>query len=140
MTSAMRLEIVSSEGQIFSGQITFAVVPGERGDIGIYPRHAPLLTRLRPGSVRYTPVDSTTEELIYVSGGILEIQPDVICLLSDTAVRGKDLDEARAREAIEAARAALAERKSSIDYAQAQAELAQAIAQLAALQKFRSIK
>jgi F-type H+-transporting ATPase subunit epsilon len=133
----MQLEIVSSEGQLFSGQVAFAVVPGEQGDIGIYPRHAPLLTRLRPGSVRFKVTEQSDEELIYVSGGILEIQPDLICVLSDTALRSKDLDESRAKAAIESAKAALAEKRSSIDYARAQLELAQATAQLAALHKLR---
>lgn len=140
MTSAMRLEVVSSEGEIFSGQVAFAVVPGERGDLGVYPRHAPLLTRLRPGSVRFRTSEDAPEELIYVSGGILEIQPDVICVLSDTAVRGKDLDETRAKAAMDAAKIAMADRRSSIEYAQAQAELAEAVAQLAALRKLRSLK
>jgi F-type H+-transporting ATPase subunit epsilon len=140
MSSTMRLEIVSSEGKIFSGQVAFTVVPGEGGDLGIYPRHAPLLTRMRPGSVRFKTAENSAEELIYVSGGILEIQPDQITVLSDTAIRGKDLDGARANAAIEAAKSALSDKQGALEYAQAQVELAQAMAQLAALRKLKAIK
>ena len=115
------------------------LVPAEMGEVGIYPRHAPMLTRIKPGSVRVKKPDQVEEELIYVSGGMLEVQPNVVTILSDTAIRGKDLDEAKAAEAKQRAEEAMKDRSSAMDYAKAQAELAEAIAQLAAIQKIRKI-
>jgi len=107
------------------------------GELGIYPRHVALLTRIKPGAVRIKRPDQEQEELIYVSGGMLEVQPDIVTVLADTAIRGADLDEARALEAKQAAEEAMKNRTSDIDYAQAQAELAEAIAQLRAIQQVR---
>jgi F-type H+-transporting ATPase subunit epsilon len=131
------VDIVSAEESIFSGLAEMVVVPGTEGELGIHPRHAPLLTRIRPGSVRIKRPDQAEEELIYVSGGMLEIQPSVVTVLADTAIRGADLDEARAMEAKQAAEEALRDKTADIDYAQAEAELAQAMAQLHAIQKLR---
>ena len=137
MAMTIHVDIVSAEESIFSGLAEVVVVPGTEGELGIHPRHAPLLTRIRPGSVRIKRPDQAEEELIYVSGGMLEIQPSVVTVLADTAIRGADLDEARALEAKQAAEEALRDRTADLDYAQAQAELAQAIAQLHAIQKLR---
>jgi len=115
-------------------------VPAEMGEVGIYPRHTPLLTRIKAGSVRIKSPDRAEEDLIYVSGGILEVQPGVITILSDTAIRGADLDETRAIEAKAKAEEVMRNRTSAMDYAQAQAELAEAVAQLAAIQKLRKGK
>ncbi|OGS74040.1 MAG: F0F1 ATP synthase subunit epsilon, partial [Gallionellales bacterium GWA2_60_142] len=113
------------------------IVPGEMGELGIYPRHTALMTRIKPGAVRIKRPDQEQEELIYVSGGMLEVQPSVVTILADTAIRGGDLDEARALEAKQAAEEAMKNRTSDMDYAQAQAELAEAIAQLRAIQQLR---
>ena len=113
------------------------IVPGVRGELGVYPRHAPLVTKLKPGSVRIKVPDQIEEELIYVNGGLVEIQPDVITILSDTGIRGKDLDEAKALEAKRDAEEAMKNRTGSMEFAQAQIELAQAVAQLAAIKKLR---
>jgi F-type H+-transporting ATPase subunit epsilon len=113
------------------------VVPGEMGELGIYPRHAPLLTRIKPGSVRLKLPDQSEFVLIYVSGGMLEVQPNVVTILADTAIRGSDLDEARSLEAKRAAEEAMKNHASDIDYATAQAELSEALAQLQAIQKMR---
>jgi F-type H+-transporting ATPase subunit epsilon len=137
MAMTIHVDIVSAEESIFSGLAEMVVVPGTEGELGIHPRHAPLLTRIRPGSVRIKRPDQAEEELIYVSGGMLEIQPSVVTVLADTAIRGADLDEARAMEAKQAAEEAMRDKTADIDYAQAQAELAQAIAQLHAIQKLR---
>jgi len=128
---------VSAEEQIFSGLAEVIVVPGEMGELGIYPRHTALMTRIKPGAVRIKRPDQEQEELIYVSGGMLEVQPNVVTILADTAIRGADLDEARALEAKQSAEEAMKNRVSDIDYAQAQAELAEAIAQLRAIQQLR---
>ena len=133
----IHLDVVSAEKMIFSGLAEIVIVPGEQGELGIYPRHAPLLTRIKPGSVRIKVPNQEEYTLIYVSGGMLEVQPDVITILSDTAIRGADLDEARALEAKRSAEEAMKNRTSDIDYAQAQAELAEAVAQLQAIQKLR---
>ncbi len=138
MVMSVHVDVVSAEESIFSGLAEMVVVPGETGELGIYPRHAPLLTRIRPGSVRIKLADKQGEEaLIYVSGGILEVQPNVITVLADTAIRGADLDEARALEAKRAAEEAIKSRTSEMDLAKAQAELAEAIAQIQAIQKLR---
>lgn len=136
MSTIFHVDIVSAEESIYSGPAEFLVAPAEAGEVGIYPHHTPMLTRIKPGSVRIkAPLQE--EELIYVSGGMLEIQPDVVTILADTAVRGANLDEAKATEAKKRAEEAMKDRSSSIDYARAQAELAESIAQLAAIQKFR---
>ncbi|BCK88909.1 ATP synthase epsilon chain [mine drainage metagenome] len=137
MTMTVHVDVVSAEEQIFSGLAEVVVVPGEMGELGIYPRHTALLTRIKPGTVRIKRPDQENEELIYVSGGMLEVQPNVVTVLADTAIRGHDLDEARALEAKQAAEEALKNRTTDIDYAQAQAELAEAIAQLRAIQQLR---
>ncbi len=137
MAMTVHVDVVSAEEQIFSGVAEFVVVPGEMGELGIYPRHTALLTRIKPGSVRIKRPDQDAEELVYVSGGMLEVQPGVVTVLADTAIRGADLDEARALEAKQAAEEAMKNRSSDIDYAAAQAELAEAIAQLRAIQQLR---
>jgi F-type H+-transporting ATPase subunit epsilon len=137
MAMTLHLDIVSAEAAIYSGLAEFVVVPAEMGEVGIYPRHAPLLTRIKPGSVRIKAPDREEEDLIYVSGGILEVQPGIVTILSDTAIRGADLDEARVVEAKKQAEEAMANRTGAMEYAQAQAELAQAVAQLAAIDKLR---
>jgi F-type H+-transporting ATPase subunit epsilon len=140
MAMTVQVDVVSAEESLFSGLAEVVVVPGEMGELGIYPRHAPLLTRIKPGSVRIKVPDQAEEELIYVSGGMLEVQPNVVTILADTATRGADLDEARAIEAKRAAEEAMRNRTADIDYAAAQAELAEAIAQLQAIEKLRKIR
>ncbi|WP_459717449.1 F0F1 ATP synthase subunit epsilon [Sideroxyarcus sp. TK5] len=137
MAMTVHVDVVSAEEQIFSGLAEVVVVPGEMGELGIYPRHTALMTRIKPGAVRIKRPDQEQEELIYVSGGMLEVQPSVVTILADTAIRGTDLDEARALEAKQAAEEAMKNRTSDIDYAAAQAELAEAIAQLRAIQQMR---
>ena len=137
MAMTVHVDVVSAEELIFSGLAESVVIPGIMGELGIYPRHAPLLTRIKPGSVRIKRPDQADEELIYVSGGMLEVQPSQVTILSDTAIRGKDLDEARALQAKQAAEELLKNRTADIDYAQAEAELLQAIAQLRAIQQIR---
>ncbi|MEO8991507.1 MAG: F0F1 ATP synthase subunit epsilon [Nitrosospira sp.] len=130
------VDIVSAEESIYSGPAEFLVAPAEGGEVGIYPQHTPMLTRIKPGSVRIK-VPLQEEELVYVSGGMLEVQPDVVTILADTAVRGVDLDELKAIDAKKRAEEAIRDRSSAMDYARAQAELAEAIAQLATIQKLR---
>jgi F-type H+-transporting ATPase subunit epsilon len=137
MAMTVHVDVVSAEESIFSGLVEMVVVPGEMGELGIYPRHAPLLTRIKPGSVRLKLPDQSEFVLIYVSGGMLEVQPSVVTILADTAIRGADLDEARSLEAKRAAEEAMKNRASDIDYATAQAELSEALAQLQAIQKLR---
>jgi len=137
MAMTVHVDVVSAEEQIFSGLAEVIVVPGEMGELGIYPRHTALMTRIKPGAVRIKRPDQEQEELIYVSGGMLEVQPNVVTVLADTAIRGADLDEARALEAKQSAEEAMKNRTTDIDYAAAQAELAEAIAQLRAIQQMR---
>ncbi len=137
MAMTIHVDVVSAEESVFSGQVEFVVLPGEAGEFGILPGHMPLLTRIKPGAVRLRLPDQEAEELIFVAGGILEVQPNKVTVLADTAIRGKDLDEAKALEAKKNAEEAMASRKSEIDYARAQAEMAEAIAQLAAIDKLR---
>jgi len=137
MAMTLHVDVVSAQEQIYSGLAEFVVLPGEMGELGIYPRHTPLLTRIRPGAVRIKVPDQSEDELVFVSGGILEVQPGVVTVLADTAIRGADLDEAKAREAERLAREALQSNTSKIDYARAQAELAEALAQIAAIRKLR---
>ena len=137
MAMTVHIDVVSAEESIFSGLAEMVIVPGEMGELGIYPRHAPLLTRIKPGSVRLKLPNQSEDMLIYVSGGMLEVQPSVVTILADTAIRGANLDEARALESKRAAEEAMKNRTSDIDYAHAQAELAEAVAQLQAIQKLR---
>ena len=137
MAISVHCDVVSAEEQIFSGIVEFAVFPGEAGELGIMPHHTPLLTRIKPGTVRLKVPGQADYELVYVSGGMLEVQPDMITVLADTAIRAHDLDEAKALEAKKRAEEALANRQAEIDYAAAEAELAQAIAQLQAIQRLR---
>ncbi|MCP5278811.1 MAG: F0F1 ATP synthase subunit epsilon [Thiobacillus sp.] len=140
MAMTIHVDIVSAEAAIYSGLAEYVIVPAEMGEVGIYPRHTPLLSRLKPGSVRIKQPDKAEEDVIYVSSGMLEVQPGVITILSDTAIRGADLDEARALDAKRMAEEAMKDRGAAMDYARAQAELAEAVAQLAAIQKLRKIK
>ena len=134
--NTIHVDVVSAEESIFSGEARFVALPGESGELGVYPRHTPLITRIRPGSVRIEMADGS-EEFVFVAGGILEVQPDRVTVLSDTAIRGKDLDEKKANEAKAAAEEALKNARSEIDMARAQAELYAIAAQIAALRKFR---
>lgn len=136
MASTIQCDIVSAESEIFSGEATMVVVTGEEGELGIAPRHAPLLTRIKPGQVRVMLPDGG-EEFYYVSGGMLEVQPHVVTVLADTAARAADLDEAAAVKAKQDAERALADRSADMEMAEAQAQLAQAVAQLAALERLR---
>ncbi|CAM8655569.1 MAG TPA: F0F1 ATP synthase subunit epsilon [Burkholderiaceae bacterium] len=138
MAGTIQVDVVSAQEMIFSGEAEFVALPGEQGELGILPGHIPLITRIRPGTVRIKV--NGQEELIFVAGGILEVQPRVVTVLADTAIRGKDLDEAKAEQARKDAETALANRNTDIDFAAAQAELAIASAQLAALKQFRSRK
>jgi len=138
MTMTIHIDIVSAEASIYSGLAEMVYAPGEMGELGIAPRHAPLITRLKPGEVR---VDTGSEVLdFFISGGILEVQPHIITVLADTAIRADDLDEAKALEAKKRAEDALADKSASIDFAKAQAELAQAAAQLQAIGRLRKLK
>ena len=139
MAMTIHVDIVSAEKSLYSGVAEVVIAPGQRGELGIYPRHTPLLTTLKPGSVRIKVPNQAQEELVYVSGGILEVQPHVVTILSDSAIRGADLDEAKALEAMRAAEDAMKDKAAVIDYAQAQVELAQAVAQLAAIKKLRKL-
>ncbi len=134
--NTIRVDVVSAESSIFSGDARFVALPGEAGELGIYPRHTPLITRIRPGSVRIEMADGS-EEFVFVAGGILEVQPNHVTVLSDTAIRGKDLDDEKAAKARAAAEEALKNAKSELDLARAQSELAVLAAQVAALRKFR---
>lgn len=139
MGTTIHVDIVSAEGEIFSGEASMVFVPAIMGEIGIAPRHAPLLTTLKPGEVRVqTPAGE--EQFFYVSGGALEIQPHQITVLADTAVRAKDLDEAAALQAKQRAEEALRDRSDKIGVAEAQAELVRAMAQIKAIEKLRKIK
>ena len=137
MANTIHIDVVSAEESIFSGEAEFVVLPGEAGELGIYPRHTPLITRIKPGSVRIKVAGQAEEELVFVAGGVLEVQPGVITVLADTAIRGHDLDEAKALEAQQRAQEAMQNRTSQMDYAKAVAELAEASAQIAAIRKLR---
>lgn len=139
MATTIQVDIVSAEQEIWSGAGTMVFAPGEVGELGIAPGHTPLITRLSPGDVRVIKEDGG-EEFIFVSGGILEVQPHVVTVLSDTAVRGDHLDEAAALEAKKKAEEKLADAAAEMDYAQAQAELASAIAQIRSIEKLRKLK
>ena len=137
--ATIHVDVVSAEESIFSGEAKFVALPGEAGELGIYPRHTPLITRIKAGSVRIEMQDGS-EEFVFVAGGILEVQPNCVTVLSDTAVRGKDLDDEKANEAKAAAEEALKNAKSEIDMAKATSELAMMAAQIAALRKCRQKK
>ena len=136
MANTIHVDVVSAEESIFSGEATFVVLPGEAGELGILPKHTPLITRIKPGSVRIEKADGG-EEFVFVAGGILEVQPTVVTVLSDTAIRGKDLDEAKASEARKDAEEALKNANNDMDLARAQSELSVLAAQLAAVRRFR---
>ena len=140
MAHTIHVDVVSAEEEIFSGEAEFVALPGEQGELGIYPQHTPLITRIRPGAVRIKVPGKTEDEFVFVAGGILEVQPNAVTVLADTAIRGHDLDEAKALEAKKQAEEAMANKESKVDYAKAQAELAAAIAQLAAIQRLRQPK
>ena len=133
----LHVEVVSAVEQIFSGEASFVALPGEMGELGIYPRHTPLITRIKPGVVRIRRADNGEEEFVFVAGGILEVQPNGVTVLADTAIRGKDLDEAKATEAKKDAEVAMKNAKSDIDFAKAQGEFVAMAAQIAALRKYR---
>ena len=135
--ATIHVDVVSAEASIFSGEAKFVTLPGEMGELGIYPRHTPLITRIKPGAVRIVRADNDEEEFVFVAGGILEVQPTTVTVLADTAIRGHDLDEAKALEAKKLAEEAMKNAKSDIDFAAAQGEFAAMAAQIAAIQKFR---
>ncbi|MGB5260742.1 MAG: F0F1 ATP synthase subunit epsilon [Gammaproteobacteria bacterium] len=136
MAMTLHVDIVSAEAEIFSGTATMVFAPAEMGEVGIAPRHTPLLTRLKAGEVRVQ-MQGGEEQSFYVSGGMLEVQPHVVTVLADTAIRADSLDEAQATEAKERAEKLLADKSANVDYAKAQAELAESMAQLAAIRKLR---
>jgi F-type H+-transporting ATPase subunit epsilon len=137
MSNTIHVDVVSAEASIYSGEAEFVVLPGEAGELGIYPRHTPLITRIRPGEVRIKPAGGGAEELIFVAGGILEVQPRVITVLADTAIRGHDLDEAKANEALKKAEEARAKAQDKQEIAAVEGELAMLAAQLAAIRRLR---
>jgi F-type H+-transporting ATPase subunit epsilon len=137
MASTIHVDVVSAEEAIYSGEAEFVVLPGEAGELGIYPRHTPLITRIKPGSVRIKPAGKDEEELIFVAGGILEVQPNLITVLADTAIRGHDLDEAKAIEAQQRAEEARRNAKGKEELAVVEGELAMLAAQLAAIRRLR---
>ena len=138
MANTIHVDVVSAEEQIFSGEAEFVVLPGVLGELGIYPRHTPLLTEIRPGAVRIKVAGQTDEELVFVQGGFLEVQPHMVTVLADTAIRAKDLDEVKATEAKRAAEEAMRNKTSKEEIAQAEAELSSALAQLEAIRKLRN--
>ena len=140
MAHTIHVDVVSAEEEIFAGEAEFVALPGEAGELGIYPQHTPLITRIRPGAVRIKVPGQAEDEFVFVAGGILEVQPNIVTVLADTAIRGKDLDEAKAEEARKRAEEALQNVGSNLEYATAQAELAYATAQLAAIQRLRKLR
>ncbi|MCY4745287.1 F0F1 ATP synthase subunit epsilon [Pelomonas sp. UHG3] len=138
--ATLHVDVVSAEEQIFSGEAKFVALPGESGELGILPQHTPLITRIKPGAVRIQRADNDQEEFVFVAGGILEVQPHRVTVLADTAIRGKDLDEAKANEAKKLAEEALRNAKDKLDQAAIQNELMGLAAQIAALRKFNSKK
>ena len=137
MAMTVHVDVVSAEEEIFSGLAEIVSLPGESGDLGILPGHAPLMTRIRPGTVRIKIPNRAEEEVIFVAGGLLEVQPNLVTVMADTAIRGRDLDEAKAMEAKKRAEQAMSNRQQEVNYAHAQAELAEAIAQLATIDQLR---
>ena len=140
MANTIHVDVVSAEASIFSGEADFVILPGEAGELGIYPRHTPLITRIKPGAVRIVPAGGGEEQLIFVAGGVLEVQPSVVTVLADTAIRGHDLDEAKANEAIRRAEEARAKAQDKQEIAAVEAELATLAAQLAAIRRLRQKK
>jgi F-type H+-transporting ATPase subunit epsilon len=138
MANTIQVDVVSAEEQIYSGQAEFVILPGIEGELGIYPRHTPLLTQIRPGALRIKVPNEAKEELVFVQGGFLEVQPNLVTVLADTAIRAKDLDEAKAQEAKRAAEEAMQNKTTKEEIATAQAELAVAVAQIEAIRKFRN--
>src|SRR3954469_22147133 len=138
--STIHVDVVSAEESIFSGEAGFVALPGDAGELGIYPRHTPLITRIKPGTVRIKPAGGAEEQLIVVAGGILEVQPKMITVLADTAIRGKDLDEAKASDALRKAEEARAKAQDKQEIAAVESELATLAAQIAAIRKLRSKK
>ncbi|KAB0582457.1 MULTISPECIES: F0F1 ATP synthase subunit epsilon [Ideonella] len=138
--ATIHVDVVSAEENIFSGEAKFVALPGEAGELGILPQHTPLITRIKPGAVRIERADNGQEEFVFVAGGILEVQPHCVTVLADTAIRGHDLDEAKANEAKKLAEEAMKTAKSDIDFARAQSEFAVMAAQLAAIQKLRKTR
>ena len=133
----IHVDVVSAEEEIFSGEAEFVVLPGEAGELGIYPRHTPLITRIKPGAVRIVPAGGGEETLIFVAGGILEVQPQLVTVLADTAIRGADLDEAKATEALKRAEEARSRAQDKQEVAAVESELNTLAAQLAAIRKLR---
>jgi F-type H+-transporting ATPase subunit epsilon len=140
MAHTIHVDVVSAEASIFEGEAEFVALPGETGELGIYPQHTPLITRIRPGAVRIKLAGRDEEEFVFVAGGILEVQPLRVTVLADTAIRGHDLDEAKAEAAKKAAEEAMSNAKTDIDFARAQSEFATMAAQIAALRRFRQRK
>jgi F-type H+-transporting ATPase subunit epsilon len=137
MANTIHVDIVSAEESIFSGEAEFVVLPGEMGELGIYPRHTPLMTRIKPGTVRVKAPDQEEEIVVFVAGGILEVQPQLVTVLADTAIRGKDLDEVKATEALQRAEEARHKAKDKQEVATVEAEVAMLAAQLAEIRKLR---
>jgi F-type H+-transporting ATPase subunit epsilon len=137
LANTIHIDVVSAEESIFSGEAEFVVLPGEAGELGIYPRHTPLISRIRPGAVRIKPAGGGEEELIFVAGGILEVQPKLITVLADTAIRGHDLDEAKANEALQKAEEARRTARDRQEIAAVESEVSMLAAQLAAIRKMR---
>ncbi|MES2717752.1 MAG: F0F1 ATP synthase subunit epsilon [Pseudomonadota bacterium] len=135
--ATLHVDVVSAESSIFSGEAKFVALPGENGELGILPRHTPLITRIKPGAVRIQPADGGEEVFVFVAGGILEVQPGTVTVLADTAIRGHDLDEAKALDAKKHAEEAMKNAKTEIDFAKAQGEFATMAAQIAAISKLR---
>jgi F-type H+-transporting ATPase subunit epsilon len=135
--ATIHVDVVSAETSIFSGEAKFVALPGENGELGIMPRHTPLITRIKAGAVRIMRADTNEEEFVFVAGGILEVQPGTVTVLADTAIRGHDLDEAKALDAKKRAEEAMKNAKSDIDLASAQSEFAMMAAQIQAIQKLR---
>lgn len=138
--TTIHVDVVSAEESIFEGEAEFVALPGEQGELGIYPRHTPLITRIKPGTVRMKIAGQAEDEVVFVNGGILEVQPNRVTVLADTAIRATDLDEAKAAEAKRLAEEAMVNKAGDVDYAAAQAELASAIAQLAAIKRLRKVR
>lgn len=137
MANTIHVDVVSAEASIFSGEAEFVALPGEAGELGIYPKHTPLITRIRPGAVRIKVAGRDEEEFVFIAGGLLEVQPNAVTVLADTAIRGADLDEAKALAAKKHAEEVMVNQESKVDYARAQAELSVAVAQLAAIARLR---
>ena len=137
MANTIHVDVVSAEASIFSGEAEFVALPGEAGELGIYPKHTPLITRIKPGAVRIKVAGRDEEEFVFIAGGLLEVQPNAVTVLADTAIRGADLDEAKALAAKKHAEEVMVNQESKVDYARAQAELSVAVAQLAAIARLR---